>query len=533
MSETQGLTSFNIGLLLKITLIAFFFPTSTSFLLKITLIAIFIPTSTSLDCQNNTQGPLCEECKSNFVQYAINGTQCVPCKEFCHGHSDLCFSREILAQISENSNISFSNISFSNYSISTFDISEIDLKKYPGPRSSKAICLNCLHNMEGDRCDSCSTGFFKASDSVVDGCIPCHCHGHGDVCDPVTGEDCNCSNNTETPRECLGKHVKGLPPCWQLQCARCKEYFLGLPTHGHQCYRHLFLDKDYCFDPETHDECSRFPSPLLAGRTVFFAVQPRYMNVDIRVIIDVTSGSIDLYMSSKEDTFIVDVNKTTSHHQVWLDSHYELLSGDKIPSNMILVKQSYKTNDSDFGTLLTYQTPYKLRVRSSEPSRLITHVTLEDSNELLLVPGLKNRLVITIPQELHDLRSKRFYLILKGSTSTTFGASEESTGNLFVRQDQSRIDLFVFFSVFFSCFFLFLASCVLFWKIKQAFDLRTARRLHVAEMKHLASRPFATVPILIPITLNESDYYEFALSSPARHLPTDKKQLKQQLKVKG
>ena len=491
---------------------------------KIALIGLFIGICTCIDCQNNTQGPLCQECKPFFVEYAINGTQCLPCKDFCNGHSDSCFSSDILAQIR-------SNTSSRNYSLVIAEISQIELEKFPGPKPSKALCFNCLHNTEGDRCDSCTTGFFKTSDSIIDGCIPCHCHGHGDVCDPVTGEDCNCSNNTETPRECLGKHVKGLPPCWQLQCARCKEYFLGVPTHGHQCYRHLFLDKDYCFDPETHDECSRYPSPLTTGRAVFFAVQPRYMNVDIRVLIDVTSGVIDLYMSSKEDTFIVDVNKTSGYHDVWLDSHYELTGDEIIPRDMIHVKPSFKLgNDSDYGTLLTHLSPYKLKVRSSEPSSLITHVTLQDSNELLLVRGLKNRLVVTIPQELHDLRSKRFYVILKGSS---IGTSDESTGNLFVRQDQSRIDLFVFFSVFFSCFFLFLASCVLFWKIKQAFDLRTARRLHVAEMKHLASRPFATVPIFLhPIHPEECDNFEFALSSPARHTQPEKKQLKQ-LKLKG
>jgi hypothetical protein len=45
----------------------------------------------------------------------------------------------------------------------------------------------------------------------------------------------------------------------------------------------------------------------------------------------------------------------------------------------------------------------------------------------------------------------------------------------FHRQDQLHIDLFVFFSVFFSCFFLFLSVCVVMWKVKQAADLRRAR----------------------------------------------------------
>jgi hypothetical protein len=43
------------------------------------------------------------------------------------------------------------------------------------------------------------------------------------------------------------------------------------------------------------------------------------------------------------------------------------------------------------------------------------------------------------------------------------------------RQDQLHIDLFVFFSVFFSCFFLFLSVVVVIWKVKQTADMRRAR----------------------------------------------------------
>jgi multipile epidermal growth factor-like domains protein 8 len=61
------------------------------------------------------------------------------------------------------------------------------------------------------------------------------------------------------------------------------------------------------------------------------------------------------------------------------------------------------------------------------------------------------------------------------------------------RQDQLHIDLFVFFSVFFSCFFLFLSACVVFWKIKQGADMRRARRRHVVEMMNMAQRAFSSI----------------------------------------
>lgn len=58
------------------------------------------------------------------------------------------------------------------------------------------------------------------------------------------------------------------------------------------------------------------PKPLHPGQTVFFVVQPRYMNVDIRVIVDVTQGALDLYMSPSDDTFVVNVNSSNGAHTV-------------------------------------------------------------------------------------------------------------------------------------------------------------------------------------------------------------------------
>lgn len=330
-----------------------------------------------------------------------------------------------------------------------------------------AVCLNCLHHTEGERCERCINGFFKKSDSIFDGCQPCFCHGHGDTCDPITGESCNCANNTENDRQCTGKpHKTMLTPCWQLQCSKCKEYFLGIPTNDHQCYRHMFLDKDYCFDPDTQVECNRNPAALTNGRTVFFAVQPRYMNVDIRVVVDVAFGSVDLYMSSKEDAFVVDVNKSSGRHAIWLDNIYNVDYEDnnfKIDT-MVLYKKNHFYSNSTSGADSPFNLGPALTVRHHQTQGLITYLTVRDASEVLVVRDLKNRVVITIPQDMHDLRSTRFYMILKGK-------EEEGThGNLFFRQDQSRIDLFVFFSVFFSCFFLFLASCVIVWIVKVRFN---------------------------------------------------------------
>lgn len=67
--------------------------------------------------------------------------------------------------------------------------------------------------------------------------------------------------------------------------------------------------------------------------------------------------------------------------------------------------------------------------------------------------------VITLPEESHDLRSARFYmLVIRGGTADLVGA-------VHFRQDQLQIDLFVFFSVFLAGFFLFVSVCVIIWQV--------------------------------------------------------------------
>ena len=158
---------------------------------------------------------------------------------------------------------------------------------------------------------------------------------------------------------------------------------------------------------------------------------------------------------------------------------------------------------------------YKLISRKCD-DRLGTYVRLDDPASVLQVTGLKNRLVISLPEGRHDLRTTRFFLAIRGSwNSTSVRLQKRSTenhsdnnsnlktdgglsyGSIYFRQDQLHIDLFVFFSVFFSCFFLFLSICVLVWKVKAVSDLRQARRRHAVEMQHMARRPFATQSVVL------------------------------------
>ena len=148
----------------------------------------------------------------------------------------------------------------------------------------------------------------------------------------------------------------------------------------------------------------------------------------------------------------------------------------------------------------------RYKVIEHEASGLTTYITVSSHYHILIVRNLHNRLIITLPEDVHDLRSTRFYMLLQGVGSQS---DDLTFGSLFFRQDQPRIDLFVFFSVFFSCFFLFLAACVIVWKIKQSVEFRRAQQRHVVELLTMAKRPFASLTLIV----EESEEYENNINS--------------------
>ncbi|XP_055855625.1 multiple epidermal growth factor-like domains protein 8 [Episyrphus balteatus] len=435
-----------------------------------------------IKCHNNTMGAQCEKCQPLFVGNPKEGKNCVPCLEYCNGHTDVCVNAEFDPVV--------------------FNMTRADLEKIlPQGPEANATCLRCSNFTDGSRCDTCITGFFRGTDDLHKECRPCQCHGHGNICDPVTGEKCNCANNTESDATCTaggGKNSAQL--CWMVQCSKCRDSYAGNPIDGHQCYKQITVESRMCFDAKPIEECKAKPLPLKPGQTVFFVIQPRFMNVDIRILIDVTQGELDVFMSPQDDSFIVENNETTGHHSVFLDNRYRWVSRSHLsyPLNIAQSKHENVTIKTMISEQKLFWTPHihdckslggtGFYVKDKHARELSTHVTLHQCNTLLRLFGLKNRLVLTLPQNSHNLSATRFFIALRASPG-----SDQSYGSIVFRQDQLHIDLFVFFSVFFSCFFLFLAICVVAWKAKQAADLRRARRRHIVEMLHMAKRPFACV----------------------------------------
>ena len=62
------------------------------------------------------------------------------------------------------------------------------------------------------------------------------------------------------------------------QCSECVDGYMGTPKSGHQCFMQMSLEKEYYFEPWR---------PHL---TQYYAVQPKYLNVNIKICIDVKQG---------------------------------------------------------------------------------------------------------------------------------------------------------------------------------------------------------------------------------------------------
>jgi multipile epidermal growth factor-like domains protein 8 len=285
--------------------------------------------------------------------------------------------------------------------------SELELLLIEGAKNL-AVCLNCRNQTSGIRCESCIGGTFRGTTNLNEACRKCECNGHGDACDPVSGEKCNCQNNTESDNTCPAKLDKNSINyhCWLSQCSKCKESYSGHPKNGHQCFKHITIDSKMCLEnAKSLDECTVEYVPLRTGSTIFFVLQPRFMNVDIKIVIDVTIGELDFFMSTNDDSFVVLTNQSNGFHEILLDSKYQWYSYNSDNSDYTenlnitpLVTSSKKSFENvsiphgfidDRGS--DCRSNGKFYVLDKNAQSLTTFVKLGRCNTLLRVFELKNR----------------------------------------------------------------------------------------------------------------------------------------------
>lgn len=97
---------------------------------------------------------------------------------------------------------------------------------------------NCQHNTEGEHCEHCRPTFYG---NPINGgvCHPCQCNGHGDNCNPETGQ-CSC-----TTKGIIGHN-----------CDKCDERdYVGNPQDlNGSCYYNLSTSYTYTFNMSKPDD---------------------------------------------------------------------------------------------------------------------------------------------------------------------------------------------------------------------------------------------------------------------------------------
>ena len=468
-----------------------------------------------LHCHNNTMGSQCQFCKPFFVgdpkvrkggreEKNEGSGKCESCFSFCHGHSSFCLpSKKTAAGDDDDESAKVFEIEADEEDASVQRVLQNQWRGiYP---EENPVCVHCEHHTEGPTCNQCQTGYFRSAADTSSSphvCQKCECNGHHDprMSCGYHGESCTCTNNT----------ISDITPCnWRRknchrhQCSRCREYFLGDPVDGHQCYRQMNVNSEYCFnmEPSSKRDCSEHT--LLPGQTVFFAVQPKFMNVDIRVFLDLSRAArVSVWLSPDSQTFQVDEDG----NRIYLGDYFvkedqQQQQGVKKEAKRSLVAPQLATN-------VTIKKGYTIqeRHRAADPQYELsghdeynTFMQLETARSVLSVNSVGNRLIVSLPESIHDLRTNRFYIVIQATPQPEGSPLETGLtyGSLYFRQDQLHIDLFVFFSVFFACFFLFLSVIVLAWQGKTYLDRRRTRRRLEMEMVHMAKRPFAKLLLIV------------------------------------
>ena len=91
---------------------------------------------------------------------------------------------------------------------------------------------------------------------------------------------------------------------------------MGSPINNQQCYRKISFMQEFVIGHKTAETDEQNVDGLSFGQAIFYAIYPRFTNVNIRLTTDVFTGEVDLYVTSESDEFTVEYNHTTGHHEV-------------------------------------------------------------------------------------------------------------------------------------------------------------------------------------------------------------------------
>ncbi|EGD72476.1 laminin B1 [Salpingoeca rosetta] len=359
-------------------------------------------TSARSACLDNTEGPDCERCQDGFHGAAEGNGTCLSCLQVCNGHSVHCRPNAV---------------------------------PLPG-QENEPVCRNCSYPSRGSYCEQCMQGHFldpailksardaglapldyieQNASTVNSSCVPCQCNGHSSVCNSITGEECQCKDNTLSSANNCDEDEYG--SCYHAQCDTCMDS---------QSYSGVVLQLSG--DPRDGRPCFVVPSADVAvqqqlgpGDLITFEITPKFTNVNMRLF-----AEVDRALPSRVRMYVLrDANVTVDE----------------------------RTHQLEFG-----QAP----------------VFAED---------VERRTLFVAKYKAYRFAEDRFFVALHNT-----GANATSVLFYFT-QPVVSIDLVVFFTVFFSAFFLFAGVVIGASKIHVVLSERATTIQEQTQMQTLARRP--------------------------------------------
>ncbi|XP_043944431.1 laminin subunit beta-4 isoform X2 [Protopterus annectens] len=272
------------------------------------------------DCQHNTMGQYCEQCKPYFYQDPLRHISdphaCIPCNCDPDGtlHGGICESQ-----------------------------TDLELQTIAGR-------CPCKENVEGLRCDHCKSGYFGISDNDHLGCQTCRCNQLGSLpsstCDPVTGE-CYCQ------RFARGRF-----------CEECHPGYWGLGLHPHGC-----LPCDCDIGGAYNDLCSSADGqckclPNIIGRQCN-EPSPGYFFAPLNYYLYEAEEAKPL---GDHGNIIVEPTRTPDCHAYFLEKGYDFQMQD----GKIVLKQMEKQSEVEKRQIQQQNTQVEVVYRQPTPEKPIT-----------------------------------------------------------------------------------------------------------------------------------------------------------------
>ncbi|CAM4948074.1 unnamed protein product [Rotaria socialis] len=390
------------------------------------------------------------------------------------------------------------------------------------------VCLFCGNSTRGLRCEYCrqrpngkqlSHLIELKTPSTI--CFECSCFGQTYDCRTNITNGCKCLSHLLDPNlvdlnlyQCLlnrttvNNHEQS--QCRSRihqQCSICKRGYNGVTSErGHRCYKALLTDTIQCFDYGNSVKSCLNGNEIIRSednRTISFEITPSYRNLNIRVLIGIENGYVDVICSIRNANFIVKDN-----HHVYFE-HQSLIDTEPVIRDYDLTNE-----DLNFGILYSDPTDIIILRNLSSRHRLTLLISptdidfTQDNLHCLLIdqPISHVRLPDLIdPQSQSMSFSLSDYRAIHLTTGSML-LSSKTNGFIKIYQSRMNIDLFVFFSVFFSSFFLFLSIGICFWKVKFAYEIHRRRRTLKHEYHKRMARPFAKVQLFMkPSTIVSND----------------------------